>query len=97
MVFLHAWYSAKADSLFGHAVYRNENGKEVVLTIADSNPDTGDDRSKYNWEDSVYVGEVVEEGLVRATEDPYKVDGCDWEEGTKLDRVANTVETFKGR
>lgn len=53
---LYGWYSAYADQMFGHVVYKTSDGLTVKITeVCDSidNP-TG------SWNDYVCLGEVIE-------------------------------------
>lgn len=50
------WYSAQAAALFGTAVHRHEDGREVHVTAVCQAGDEGN----YNWPDKVRVGPVTE-------------------------------------
>ena len=52
----HGFYSARHDIISGHAVFLDENGKEVLVTCASS---TEDPEMEYSWSDRIYVGIVT--------------------------------------
>lgn len=58
----NAYYSVKADTIFGHCLYRLTTG-EIVQVCAIY--EAGQPQS-FGWDDAVLVGQVRDGGLVRA-------------------------------
>jgi hypothetical protein len=50
----HAWYSHRAATLYGSAIYARADGTEVEVTGVFK-----DVNSNYGWPDKEYCGEVV--------------------------------------
>ena len=81
----NAYYSAKADAIFGHCLYRLTTGEIAqVCALYEVGQPQG-----YRWDDAVLVGQVQDGGFVRESSE--RVNSIKFRFIAKDDRIKGTT------